>query len=371
MIFEYFCSKRKRSVFMLKKIMIQLLTYPDIDPQQWQALIDRSPYATWFQTKEAYEFYSSLPQEMTPFAVAIQRTNKLVAVCVGYITQAKNKLVQCLTCRAIIIGGPVIDEDATAEEITSLLNAVKKLQRSDLQSAGRSTAQRSTGLSPIYFETRNFHDYSRWKEVFRNSGFAYQPHLNFHVDTSSVEVVDKNLGKSRKRDIRTTIREGVIPVMQPTIEQVREYYQILHTLYTTKVKTPLFSWHFFEQLYQTSHARFILTEYQGRIIGGTVCVELPNRALYEWFACGEDGVYDHIFPSCYATYLGIQYAAENECHIFDMMGAGKPNEAYGVRDFKAEFGGELVEHGRFLCVRKPLLYWIGKMGVKWLKGRRV
>jgi hypothetical protein len=32
-----------------------------------------------------------------------------------------------------------------------------------------------------------------------------------------------------------------------------------------------------------------------------------------------------------------------------------------------EFGGELVEYGRFLYIRKPLLYWIGKMGVKWLK----
>ena len=349
--------------------MVKILTYHEIDQQQWSELVQSSPTATWFQTKEAYEFYAANPEEMTPFAVAIQRTNKLVAVCVGYITQAKNKLVQCLTCRAIIIGGPVIDEDATAEEVAALLNAVKKLQRSDLQPTGRSTAKRSTGLSPIYIETRNFHDYSRWKEVFQNSGFQYQPHLNFHVDTSSVEVVDKNLGKSRKRDIRTTIRDGVTPVYQPTIDQIKEYYQILLNLYTTKVKTPLFSWNFFEQLHRTEHARFILTEYQGRIIGGTVCVELPSKALYEWFACGEDGVYDHIYPSCYATYLGIKFAAESGCQIFDMMGAGKPDEAYGVRDFKAKFGGELVEHGRFLCIRKPLLYYIGKLGVKILKKR--
>jgi lipid II:glycine glycyltransferase (peptidoglycan interpeptide bridge formation enzyme) len=63
----------------------------------------------------------------------------------------------------------------------------------------------------------------------------------------------------------------------------------------------------------------------------------------------------------------MQYAAENGYPLFDFMGAGSPDQPYGVRDFKAEFGGELVEHGRFLCVRKPLLYWIGKMGVKWLK----
>ena len=358
--------------------MLKILTYPEIDPQQWQELVDRSPYATWFQTKEAYEFYASNPNEMTPFAYGVVEASigdnagdRLVGVCVGYITKEKSALKQYFTRRAIIIGGPLLAEDATAEEIAALLNAVKKLQRSDLQPAGQSTAKRSIGHSPIYIETRNFHDYSKWKEIFAECGFDYIPHLNFHVDTTSVEVVDKNLGKSRKRDIRTTIRDGVKPVMQPTIEQVREYYQILHTLYTTKVKTPLFSWHFFEQLYHTEHARFILTEYQGRIIGGTVCVELPNRILYEWFACGEDGVYDHIFPSCYATYLGIKYAAESGCHIFDMMGAGKPDEAYGVRDFKAKFGGELVEHGRFLCIRKPLLYWIGKVGVKWLKWCRV
>jgi hypothetical protein len=358
--------------------MTPLLTYPDIDPQQWQALVDSSPYATWFQTKEAYEFYAAVGGELIPFAFGVEEyegdeamrrsgdeaKGRLVGVIVGYTTKEKNPIKQLLTCRSIIIGGPLLDEHISDEALSALLGAVAQCPASSLIA---SSPHRLT--KPIYIETRNFHDYSRWKEVFRNSGFAYQPHLNFHVDTTSKEIVDKNLGKSRKRDIRTTIREGVTPVMQPTIEQVREYYQILHTLYTTKVKTPLFCWHFFEQLYHTEHARFILTEYQGRIIGGTVCVELPNRALYEWFACGEDGVYNHIYPSCYATYLGIQYAAESGCQIFDMMGAGKPDEAYGVRDFKAKFGGELVEHGRFLCIRKPLMYWIGKMGVKLLKKR--
>ena len=50
-----------------------------------------------------------------------------------------------------------------------------------------------------------------------------------------------------------------------------------------------------------------------------------------------------------------------------MMGAGTPNEAYGVRDFKARFGGKEVEHGRFIQLCKPMLYAIGKVGVKILK----
>ena len=330
---------------------MKILTYNEIDKKQWQELIEASATATWFQTDEAYQFYASV-SEMIPFATAVENKGKLRAVCVGYRTKENNAIKQHLTCRAIIIGGPLLADDATDEEVAALLQAIRRL-----------------GDKAIYVETRNFHDYSRWKAVFEANGFAYQSHLNFHVDTSSPEVVDQNLGKSRKRDIRTTIRDGVTPVYQPTIEQVRAYYDILLDLYKTKVKTPLFKWEWFEQLYKVNSARFILTELEGKIVGGTVCMILPGKALYEWFACGIDGVYPHIYPSTYATYLGIKYAAENGCKIFDMMGAGKPDEAYGVRDFKAKFGGEMVEHGRYLCIRKLLLYKLGKLGVKLLKKR--
>ena len=345
--------------------MIKLLTYNQIDPQQWQALVDRSPYATWFQTQEAYQFYASNPEEMMPFAYGVERECTLCALCVGYVTKERCAIKQYFTRRAIIIGGPLIDNDATAEEVAALLNAVKKLQRSDLQPAGQ-----STGLSPIYFEIRNFHDYSRWKEVFQKAGFAYQPHLNYHVDTTSLDQVQSRIGKHRWRYIRLSMRDGAKIVENPTIEQVRAFYTILQDLYRTKVRTPLWSWEFFERLYHTEQARYILVELDGQIVGGTACVCLPGKAVYEWYACGLDNCRDDIRPLSVAIWGEMQYAAENGYPLFDFMGAGTPNQPYGVRDFKAEFGGELVEHGRFLCVRKPLLYWIGKMGVKFLKSKR-
>ena len=337
--------------------MIKTLTYNEINKEQWQELIEASATATWFQTDEAYQFYASV-SEMVPFAIAVENNGKLRAVCVGYTTQETNAIKQYLTCRAIIIGGPLLADDATNEEVAALLKALTNTSRLS-----------PFASRPIYIETRNFHDYSRWKEVFQYSGFAYQPHLNFHVDTSSMELVESRLGKNRKRDIKTSIRDGAMIIEHPTIEQVRTYYALLKHLYSTKIKTPLFSWDFFETLHAHPNGRFILVELNGEIIGGTICVELPNRCLYEWFVSGRDGDWKSIFPSSLATYAGIRYAAEHGCTRFDMMGAGKPDEAYGVRDFKARFGGEQVEHGRFLCVRKPLLYWIGKMGVKMLKKR--
>ena len=127
--------------------MIKILTYDQIDQQQWQELIEASATATWFQTDEAFQFYATV-SEMIPFAAAVENDGKLRAVCVGYTTKENNAIKQHLTCRAIIIGGPLLADDATDEEVAALLQAIRRL-----------------GDKAIYVETRNFHNYSRWKAI--------------------------------------------------------------------------------------------------------------------------------------------------------------------------------------------------------------
>ena len=336
---------------------MKILSANNIDKAEWCQLVETSATGTWFQTPKAYSFYESLPDLFRPFVVAVKseevrgKSEELRGVCVGYVTVEKNAVKQFMMRRAIIVGGPALADDATDAEVTELMKAVRKQLNGEA----------------IYVESRNFNDYSKWKEAFANAGFDYVPHLNFHVDTSSMEVVDANLGRSRKRDIRTSLRDGAKIIEKPTLEQVREYYAILKHLYKTRVKTPLFPFSFFEKLWHHKDGRFILVALNNEIIGGTVCVEQESKCLYEWFVCGRDGEWKSIFPSSLATYAGIKYAAEHNCPRFDMMGAGTPDEAYGVRDFKARFGGKEVEHGRFLCIIKPLLYGIGVWGVRILK----
>ena len=83
-----------------------------------------------------------------------------------------------------------------------------------------------------------------------------------------------------------------------------------------------------------------------------------------------DGQVKNVFPSTLATWAGIEFAALNGFKRFDMMGAGKPDEGYGVREFKSKFGGELVEHGRFLCICQPTLYKLGKYIISIIKGTK-
>ncbi len=338
----------------------------DVNLQQWEKLIAESPTATWFQTKEAYEFYASLPEIFSPFVVTGQREGgSLVGIAIGYITKERNAMRQFFTRRAIIVGGPLLAEDITNAELEALLHAVRQIKDKGEKTA---TLKDRFWHEPIYIEMRNFNNYSRWKEVFEKCGFAYQPHLNFHVDTSSLEVVKKNLGRGRRREVKIAQQNNVQIIEHPTIEQVHAYYIILQKLYRTKIHLPLFPWEFFEKLWELENAKYLLiSSPESQIIGGTVCVALAGKCLYEWFACGEDEAFRTCYPSTMGTYAGIVYAAEYDLPRFDMMGAGKPEEDYGVRNFKAQFGGAMVEYGRFLHVNNRLLYRIGCWGVKLLK----
>ena len=333
--------------------MIKIQTYDDIDRTEWSGLVQRAATATWFQTPEAYQFYMCVPQEMTPFAWAVVEEGLLMGVVVGYITNTTNHIKQYFTHRAIIIGGPLLDENISDEALSALLTAVR------------------TGLrrKAIYIETRNFHDYSCWRTVFASQGFSYQPHLNFHVDCIDQESMLSKISESRRRQIKKALSSGVEISEAQSEEEVKVYYNLLKDLYTHKVKTPLQSQEFFLFFYRKHFGKYLLVRYNGNIIGGIMCPILDNRTIYEWFVCGQDEQYKKQYPSVLATYAAMDYAVRNHILQFDFMGAGKPDEAYGVRDFKARFGGEQVEYGRFLCVCRPFLYQLGKWGVKLLKMR--
>lgn len=322
-----------------------------IDPEAWRDLVKRSPVATWFQTREAYAFFTSLTFLQT-FACAVEIDGQLKGLVVGYLQKDGGQLKQFFSRRAIVIGGPLLDKDVSGAALVTLLEGFKE----------------RVGMDAIYIELRNFNDYSRWRASIEQCGFSYEPHYDIHVDTTSMDMVLEHVGKSRKRDVRVSMRSEAKVIEHPSMSQIHEFYGVLSNLYKTKVKTPLFPVEFFEQLSGLDTAVFLLVEYKGRIVGGTVCVGLPGVALYEMYACGEDGVYKNVFPSEVATFVGLQYAAEHNYGKFDMMGAGKPDDGgYGVRDFKLKFGGELLELGRYAYIGKPLLYNIGKLGVSLMK----
>ena len=332
--------------------MLRIIENNNIDADAWADLTKRSFVATWFQTSEAYTFLDSL-SFLEAFAYAIESEGQLKGVVVGYIQKDGGKLKQLFSKRAIVLGGPLLSDDITDDEFGFLLMALKN----------------SLKKKAIFIEMRNFNDYHAWQTVLARSGFVYEPHYDVQVDTSSMEMVNGKLDRNRKRNIKKALENGIVIDENPTADDLKRFYLMLDELYSTKVKTPLFPFEFFERLRSCPSSLLIMAKKtDGELIGGIACVVFDHRAVYAWLACGDDANNKLLSPSVMVNYAGVCYAAEHGISKFDFMGAGKPDDGgYGVRDFKLKFGGELVEYGRNVYVCNRLLFGIGKMGVKILK----
>jgi hypothetical protein len=324
-----------------------------IDPIQWNELLTTSSTASFFQTRECYDFYASLTF-LKPFVFGVSEDDRLVGLMCGYIISDGNIIKRFFSRRAIVPGGLLLDPHISSNALQLVLKQ----------------ATQQLSHQAIYLEIRNYNDFSSFRSVFESSRFRYVPHLNFHVATTDVDKALMQLNTTKRRDVRQSMKEGAEWTETKKPEDVKTYYKLLLQLYNTKIKTPLFPLEFFEKLVQLPQGKLLVVKYQDNIIGGSVCVLLPNQTVYEWFVCGLDGQTKNIYPSTLATWAGIEYSTKNDFKRFDMMGAGKPDEGYGVREFKSKFGGEMVEHGRFIYVCKPHLYSLGKYIVKKMKSSK-
>ena len=315
-----------------------------IDRTQWEVLTDQSHVASIFQTPEMYDFYAYANLgKVSVFAV--EENNILKGIVVALL-QAEYGIKRHFTARTIINGGPLLADDISDEALQLLLKKTISVLRRHC----------------IYIETRNLNDYSRWHSSFEKCGFSYVPHYNFHIDVSDGESIDKRMDKSRRRRIRRATENGVtISCENPDI---KGFYDILSNLYRTKIHKPLPPFSMFEQLGKMPFAKyFIVKDTLDNTIGGQLILMLEQRVAYAWYCCGLDKEYHDLYPSIMANYAAIRYAADNGFERYDMMGAGTPKEDYGVRDFKAQFGGTLVEHGRFIKINKPLIYKTGSFAM--------
>lgn len=346
----------------------------------WQLLVEQSPYATFFQTEKAYDFYRS-QSYLDTFALAVVENNQVTGVAVGYI-QSEKGIKSYFSKRAIIMGGLLLDKGISNEALSELLQAIK-LRTS----------------KAIYVEIRNHHDYGAFAPVFTQNGFDYQPHLNVKItcdtwqdalnrmDTNRRRVL-KNLDEccnrsivesqelkvhrfcdlaSAKRTIASPhhgITESPYYCYATTKEQVRQYYALLRQHYKTKVRKPLFPYAFFESLVTSQTGKLLLLYTADKLIGGMIQVELPSKVVYDYYACALDEAYKELSPSVLLYGITMQQAINDGIKEFDTMGAGKPDIPYGVRYFKLRFGGTLVQEGRFLLLHRPLLYKMGAWAVK-------
>lgn len=306
-----------------------------------------------------YELFQKT-QKFNPLVLAAYNDEKLCGILMGVFIHEIKGPGQLLSSRFVVYGGPLLtgNDELQYKSLESLLKALVK----------------ETRLKALFIQFRNFYSQEKLIPVFNQFGFHLLNRLNYVVHISDKEAVFNNMSESRKRQIKKALRGGAEIIEPRNLNQVREFYDILFRLYRYKIRKPLPAWSFFENFHALSsnhhsspdqhHSLGIirLIQYNDTIIGGILAPVFEDKCIYEWYVCGLDREYKNQHPSVLATWAGVEYAIDNKIQHFDFMGVGIPNQEYGVRDFKARFGGELVNYGRITRINNRFLYSIAELG---------
>lgn len=321
-----------------------------IPVEQWVKLLESDIKSTPFQSIEYVNILNSTPG-FSAEVYGLTINDELKAVCVVALQQ-ESGLKSFFSKRAIIYGGPVVSNQSL-KFFSNLLHFIEK----DLK--GRS----------IYLEVRNFSNYSHYRELYKKAGWEYIPYLNVQINLKDVEIETllSDMKSNRRREIRYSEENGAFFKQVNNEKDLKELFDILYNLYSNVVKLPLPDYKYFLNLYKSSVGKVIGVFHQERLIGGAVCLFYPGKSIYTQYYCGLRNYDKKIYPTHLAIKGAMEFGIENGLESIDLMGAGKPDEKYGVRDYKKQFGGEVVEHGRYRKILNPVLFKTGEKGLEFMQ----
>ncbi len=316
--------------------------------EEWRRFVAAHPQGNVFHT----------PEMMRVFDRAVNQRADLWAVVEGGEVLALLPLVQVtlsrwlrgLTTRAIGYGGLLSVAGARGEEAVSLLLR---------------TYTREAERAVLFTELRHLADTAALQPTLQRCGFAYEEHLDYLIDLARPpEEILQAIGRRTRKHIRRGLRRGRVRVAEVRErEELGRWYALLRRTYRT-AGVPLADRSLFEAAFDLlvgrRMARFTLAWVDEAAVACSV--ELMHKGtVYGWYG-GVDRAYRALNPNELLTWEILKWGAEQGYRRYDFGGAGRPGERYGVRDFKAKFGGELVCYGRNVYVNAPRRLALSRLG---------
>jgi serine/alanine adding enzyme len=327
-----------------------------LDLALWQDFVNKHPQGNIFHTPEMFQVFEKTEgHQSTLWAAADTIDKRLLALLLPVKITLINGPLRRLTTRAVAYGGVLRDPSSAGElALTNLLH----------------TYTQDTKRQLLFTELRNLSDPCAAQPVLSDCGFVYEDHLNYLVDLDrSPEVILQSFSKRTRKRVRRELRRNAVVIEQVTKrEQLAVWYAVLQQTYH-QAQVPLADRSLFEATFDILCPRGMAKFFAARVdqAYAAVSVELLYKdVIYGWYG-GMDRIYKSFYPNELLTWHILKWGAENGFRIYDFGGAGKPDEEYGVRDFKAKFGGELVCYGRNTYVHTPIMLQLSQLGYKVLR----
>jgi lipid II:glycine glycyltransferase (peptidoglycan interpeptide bridge formation enzyme) len=322
---------------------------PGVDETSWRDFVDRRRDASIFHTPEMARVLGDCRgHRVVPWA-ARERGGSVRALFVPVEITLMRGALRSWTSRAVVYGGVLADDAPSGADATRAL---------------LDTYKASGGGAALFTEVRHQCDVSALAPVLRSVGFSHEGHLNYLISLRRREAdLWQSLTRSAKQRIKSAEKKGVVVDEATDRADCDAAYDLLESVYR-RVRVPLASRELFAAAMQLLHPRgmfrIVTARVDGRMIGARFLLVHRGRII-DWYA-GSDRAYASWSPNEVLVWHVLRWGVEHGFEVFDFGGAGRPDEPYGPREFKAKFGGELVDFGRDVMVHAPGRLRASRMG---------
>jgi serine/alanine adding enzyme len=320
----------------------------ELDEGAWAEFVDHHPHGSIFHTPEMYRVLERTRHHRPSVWAAVAGDEIRALMTVVEIATLGGPL-RPLTSRPVAFAIPLTLDGSDGEPaLQALLGAYRR---------------RSSRI-PLFTEIRNHVDASRMEAQLSLSGFRHERHLNFLVDlTPSEDELWARVSSSARRNIKKARRMGVTIDAAADHSEAAGAYEILRDVYH-RIQVPLPDRSLFdaslEILGPLGNFRLLVAKVEGRPIG-VLSLLLYKDVVYYWYT-GTLREYAGHRAGDLLVWQAITDGKASGCTTLDFGGAGRPDEPYGVRDFKAKYGGQLVDFGRDVWSSAPVRLRLSRGG---------
>lgn len=316
----------------------------------WRDFVDSHPQGNIFHTPEMFEVFSQAKGHQPTLWATVDDNGYPLALLLPVQVTLMGGLLHRFTTRAVVYGSVLCAPDSKGQQALATL----------LQVYGREAKN-----GALFTELRNLTDQSDVQTILNESGFIYEDHLNYLIDLDrSPEEILQSIGRRTRKNLRRGLRKGQVVIEEiDRREQVKHCDELLCSTYAM-VNVPLADGSLFEAafeiLYPLGMVKFLLARVDNSYAAGSVELVYKNT-IYGWYG-GMDRSYSRYIPNELLMWHILKWGAENGYKVYDFGGAGLPDDEYGVRDFKAKFGGQLACYGRNTLVHSSTRLAASKIG---------
>ncbi len=325
-----------------------------LDEESWRGFVNSHPQSNIFHTPEMFQVFAQA-KGLRPTLWAVVNSGGQVAALLVPVLVTLNRLLPQLTTRSIGYGSVLCAPSDEGREALGLL---------------LETYLRETRGTCLFTELRNLACIDGLQPTLQKYGFSYEPHLNYLIDLNRpADAIFDSIGRRTRKNIRHGMNRGEVRIQEVRErQQVAGCYELLAQTYEA-ARVPLIDISLFEAafdlLYPRGMVRFTLAHVE-QAPAATSVELLYRNVMYGWYG-GMDRKYTRYVPNELLMWNILRWGAENGYGLYDFGGAGKPDEKYSVRDFKAKFGGNLVSFGRNTCVHARAALWLSKQGYRLMR----